>query len=227
MPKILIVDDEHDWREDLKLPLQPLGYEIKTAGKRTDAFDLIAREVFDLVVLNIRLDFEPQESRITSQWTVLLDSIRQRQTDVIIVTSEAFPSSIALHRLQRIAFKDYGVSDFFIKEEFNVREYREIVREVMEKRRTAMVVVVPSPEDEERFDIFRKIEQLLSGNKLLEAIEALSQLDTYRKDAIMLSRQWHNICEQQRHQVITDEEANTELNKIASSLLDITMGASP
>ena len=220
MPRILIIDDESDWREDLKIPLQPLGYEIRTASCRAEAFECLEHERFDVVVLNIRLDFEIQDSRITSQWTVLLDAIRQKQTDVIIVTSEAYPSSIALHRLQRMAFKDYGVSDFFIKEEFNVREYRNIVQETIEKRQELLSSQVSG--DHISPETFRQIEEFLSHNKIIEAIDTLSELASYRKEAIILSRQWNNIRQQQRQQLITDEEANTELNKITLSILDIT-----
>jgi CheY-like chemotaxis protein len=136
MPEILIIDDDPDWCEgSLRTPLLPLEYQITTERDRSQAFRLVRKIAFDLVILNVRLDFQIRDDKITSQWTELLDLIRQRGTEVIVVTSQSFPTHIQLHTLLRMAFKDFDVTDFLIKEEFNAKEYREIVRETIERRR--------------------------------------------------------------------------------------------
>jgi CheY-like chemotaxis protein len=132
MPRILIIDDDPDWCEgSLKNPLLHLGHQITTTRERLQALCLVQNEAFDLVILNIRLGYQLSDDKITSQWTELLDLTRYRGAKVIVVTSRSFPAHIQLHRLLRMAFKDYKVTDFLIKEDFDVREYRRVVQETM------------------------------------------------------------------------------------------------
>lgn len=53
--RILIVDDEEDLTLGYSRCLQKVGYEVKTAGSGEDAIDLLQKELFDLVLLDIRL----------------------------------------------------------------------------------------------------------------------------------------------------------------------------
>ncbi|MBT4446790.1 response regulator [archaeon] len=51
--KILIVDDEKDIRELTKELLISWGYQVKTASDGMAAIDMLRKEVFDLVLLDI------------------------------------------------------------------------------------------------------------------------------------------------------------------------------
>ena len=51
--KILIVDDEEDILSSVRLLLEKTGYEVKTANRGKAALEMLSREKFDLVLLDI------------------------------------------------------------------------------------------------------------------------------------------------------------------------------
>ena len=53
--RILIVDDEEDLTLGYSKCLLKVGYEVKTANSGEEALDLLRQEIFDLVLLDIRL----------------------------------------------------------------------------------------------------------------------------------------------------------------------------
>ena len=53
--KILVVDDEPSIREIVSLYLKRSGYEVTTAADGQAAVDVLARQTFDLVVLDLML----------------------------------------------------------------------------------------------------------------------------------------------------------------------------
>ncbi|MEM7134834.1 MAG: effector-associated domain EAD1-containing protein [Chloroflexota bacterium] len=139
-PRILLIDDDPDWRNvTLKSPLRRRGYEIETEDSSESAMDRIDESdtPFDLVVMNICLnqekDGENDVSKITAEWTVLLDFVRETGAEVIVVSSENYPPPLSSFSLSRTAFRYYDVVDFIIKEEFDAREYRQSVEDAIEK----------------------------------------------------------------------------------------------
>lgn len=132
MSKILIIDDEEEWREHiLYKPLARLNCEIKTASNHHSALGLIDRYEFDLAIVNVRLDLEIKAHMITSRWTELLDAIDRKNAKIIVVTSKAFPLPLELTDLMRIAIRDFRVVDFLFKEGFNTSEYQHAVQSVI------------------------------------------------------------------------------------------------
>jgi len=53
--RILIVDDDRDWRGVLRLALHELGYEGVEASGGEEALDLMEREQFPIVLLDMRM----------------------------------------------------------------------------------------------------------------------------------------------------------------------------
>lgn len=137
MQKVLIIDDDQDWREgNLKTALLPLGCNITTIGEYSEALQRIQQETYDVTVLNIELDPNEQNSvRVTQKWTGLLDLIKQRESEVIVVTSQSPRTSVEPSELVRIAFKDFEVVDYLFKEKFNPKEYRETIQDALSKNR--------------------------------------------------------------------------------------------
>jgi CheY-like chemotaxis protein len=144
MHKILIIDDEPDWREEhLKHPLIPLDCEVITEHDRANALDAILRQMFDVVVLNVQLNPNPLHSEIVPQWMGLLDLVVTRGSKVIVVASRGLPPPIAVDRLMRVAFKEYDVVDFVVKEDFDPKQYRDAVQKCVQIPPVA--VITPSP----------------------------------------------------------------------------------
>jgi two-component system, chemotaxis family, chemotaxis protein CheY len=53
--RILIVDDDTDWREFLRIALEDLGYEGVEASNGEEALEWMKREQFPIVLLDIRM----------------------------------------------------------------------------------------------------------------------------------------------------------------------------
>jgi CheY-like chemotaxis protein len=143
-PKILIVDDDPTWCEgSLKTPLLNLKCQVSTTQERSQALALMQDETFDIVVLNVRLSFGEDSTHIIPRWAEVLDLINQREAEAIVVASRSFPADIQIDKLVRMAFRDFGVVDFMVKEDFNQIEYLQRIQDAMKKR--------PSPISWERW----------------------------------------------------------------------------
>lgn len=125
--KILIVEDFADWRELLRGILQREGHKVKAAATLLEAREYLDQtKDLDLAILDIRL-VETDETN--QDGMVLLDEIREHRsfTQVIMITGHGTMES------QRKAFREYHAFDFFRKEQFDSEEFRQAVREAVEK----------------------------------------------------------------------------------------------
>ncbi len=61
--RILVVDDLPDWRTTLSGILFDEGYEVRAAGSREDALEMLQAEQFHLAVLDVRLDEQDEDNR--------------------------------------------------------------------------------------------------------------------------------------------------------------------
>ena len=73
--------------------------------------------------------------------------------------------------------------------------------------------------------VFEEIEYLLAQDKVLDAIERLRTVAEHRHQAINFSRRWHAIRDKQQRQLLTDEQVETEVNRIVDAMLEICGGA--
>ena len=53
--RILIVDDEEDWRRALRITLQRAGFQIDAASTAAEAWEFIRSNAYDLAILDISL----------------------------------------------------------------------------------------------------------------------------------------------------------------------------
>lgn len=54
-PRVLVVDDEEDLREVLRLCLEGEGYEVQVASTGGEALELLARGAYDVLLTDIRM----------------------------------------------------------------------------------------------------------------------------------------------------------------------------
>ncbi len=54
-PRVLIVEDEEALRQTMSKRLQRRGLEVGTAGSGEEALDILSREPFDVIVLDIKM----------------------------------------------------------------------------------------------------------------------------------------------------------------------------
>ena len=82
---ILLVEDEENLQEALKLNLELEGYEVTGAWNGMEALDLIQKEHFDLLILDVML---PELDGIS-----VVESIRLQNNDIPVLILSAKNSS--------------------------------------------------------------------------------------------------------------------------------------
>ncbi|MGH2642844.1 MAG: response regulator transcription factor [Chitinophagaceae bacterium] len=107
-PSILLVEDEENLQEALKLNLELEGYEVNVAGTGTEALKSIAREHFDLVILDIML---PEMDGIT-----VCENIRLQNNEVPVLFLSAKNSSADRVLGLRKGGDDYLTKPFDLEE---------------------------------------------------------------------------------------------------------------
>lgn len=88
LPKVLVVDDDHQIREALRRGLRSRGYDVLTAGNGETALDVLASAAVDVVVLDLGLPgIDGHEVirrlRSFSDVPVVVLSVRESQTEKV------------------------------------------------------------------------------------------------------------------------------------------------
>jgi two-component system, OmpR family, alkaline phosphatase synthesis response regulator PhoP len=105
---ILLVEDEENLQEALKLNLELEGYEISSAYDGAEALKLVEQEYFDLIILDVML---PEIDGIS-----VCETIRLKNTDIPILILSAKNTSA-----DRILGLKKGADDYLTKP-FNLEE---------------------------------------------------------------------------------------------------------
>jgi two-component system alkaline phosphatase synthesis response regulator PhoP len=120
-PSILVVDDEENLLEALKLNLELEGYEVSTAGDGAEALRKVDQEYFDLIVLDVML---PEVDGIS-----VCENIRVKNLSMPILMLSAKTSSA-----DRVMGLKKGADDYLTKP-FNLEELLLRVRKLIEKNK--------------------------------------------------------------------------------------------
>jgi len=120
MNKILIVDDEQSMRELLSILLRKEGYDVVTAENGSNALKAVQREIFDLVITDLKM---PQFDGMA-----LLKSIKEVSPDTIVIIITAFGTSEGAERARNLGAYDY------IGKPFNNDEIKLVIHNALEKR---------------------------------------------------------------------------------------------
>ncbi len=118
---ILLVEDEENLHEALKLNLEMEGYEVSSAYNGTEALKKVANEYFDLIVLDIML---PEVDGIA-----VTESIRVNNNDVPILILSAKNTST-----DRVLGLKKGADDYLTKP-FDLEELLLRVEKLIEKNK--------------------------------------------------------------------------------------------
>ncbi|MCG8482515.1 MAG: sigma-54 dependent transcriptional regulator [Clostridia bacterium] len=80
--KILVVDDEQDYRDVLDMLLKSKGYDVKTFARAEDALEAMEQENYDLVISDLIM---PEMDGVD-----LLEAIKSKYPDVVVIIMTAF-----------------------------------------------------------------------------------------------------------------------------------------
>lgn len=122
---ILLVEDEENLHEALKMNLEMEGYEITSAFTGTEALKAIANEYFDLIILDIML---PEVDGIS-----ITESVRVNNNEVPILILSAKNSSS-----DRVLGLKKGADDYLTKP-FNLEELLLRVEKLIQKNKKLQV----------------------------------------------------------------------------------------
>lgn len=121
--RILVVDDLSDWRKTFERILENEGYTVATAANFAKAASLLAKQAFDVAIIDIKL--VAWDDRNQKGMELLHYTDPEVDTQVIIVT--AYPTV----ETARDAFKEHRVFDYLIKQEFSPAGFRRVVRDAV------------------------------------------------------------------------------------------------
>jgi len=120
-PTILIVEDEENLQEALKLNLELEGYEVSCVGTGLEALKKLEGEMFDLVIMDVML---PEVDGIT-----VTESLRLQHNEVPILIVSAKSSGA-----DRVLGLKKGADDYLVKP-FNLEELFLRVQKLIEKNK--------------------------------------------------------------------------------------------
>lgn len=93
MAKILVVDDDPDFVESMRLILEPHGYEVVSAANSEQGLRTLEQETPDLVILDVIMSTVLDGLRMSQQ---MREDIAHRQIPILMVTSIANTDYAAL-----------------------------------------------------------------------------------------------------------------------------------
>ncbi|MBI1823658.1 MAG: sigma-54-dependent Fis family transcriptional regulator, partial [Nitrospirae bacterium] len=108
MAKILIVDDEKSMREFLGIVLSNEGYAVTTASDGEEAIQQIGKDIFDLVITDIKM---PKMSGLD-----VLKGVKEVSPDTLVLMITAFATTeTAIEAMKQGAY-NYLIKPFKIDE---------------------------------------------------------------------------------------------------------------
>ncbi len=150
-PRALIVEDEEGWQDIIKESLESIGIDNDIAKNRTTAKQFSEARVYDLAIIDILLDEEPNDNRN------ILDSARAQTANLLISLQRKHPgmkciilTAYGTLEFATNAFRKLGVSDFFVKDSFDVTEFLTRVNQILDSDQnsiTAKARQLPSNTD--------------------------------------------------------------------------------
>ena len=118
--KILVADDEQSMREFLDIMLKKEGYKVSLASNGEEVVKLVESDVFDLVLLDIRM---PKLDGISS-----LKKIKVNAPETIVIMITAYASADTAIKAMKEGAYDY------ITKPFKVEEIKLIIKNALEKK---------------------------------------------------------------------------------------------
>ncbi|MBI4402212.1 MAG: sigma-54-dependent Fis family transcriptional regulator [Nitrospirae bacterium] len=121
MEKILIVDDERSMRDVLSIMLKRAGYSVTTAADGEEAIALIGKEIFDLVITDLKM------TKVGG--LEVLKAVKEVSPDTVVLVITAFASTESAVEAMKLGALDY------LTKPFQIDEVKLIIRNALEKRR--------------------------------------------------------------------------------------------
>ncbi|MBN2059123.1 MAG: sigma-54-dependent Fis family transcriptional regulator [Deltaproteobacteria bacterium] len=121
MNSILVVDDDQSMREFLEILLTREGYRVSLAAGGEEACRILEREVFDLVISDIRMK--------EVDGIEVLKKTKQNSPETMVVMISAFATAETAVEAMREGAFDY------VPKPFKVREFKNVIKETLKSKK--------------------------------------------------------------------------------------------
>lgn len=161
MKKILVIDDTKNIRMLLTKCLEHEGYHVETASDGQEALDLLRKNCYDLVFLDIKM------SRLSG--TEVLKSIREMgiETPVVIITAYAtVKNAVECTKLGAVTY---------IQKPFTADKIRAVLAEIMDQLVGKHVL-------KQAGTTLEQIKESINAGAFSDALEMLKAIITYEID---------------------------------------------
>ena len=159
--RILIVEDEKSMREVLKILLEGEEYEIVTAGDGLEGISYIEKDIFDLVITDMKMP--------KAEGFDVLRKVKEISPDTIVIMITAFGSTETAIEAMKLGAYDY------INKPFNIDEIRLIVRKAIEKKRLSAELSILRQKVETTFTLENIIGRSPKMQELFKLIPRIAQ----------------------------------------------------
>lgn len=119
--KILVIEDEKNLREILKILLEGENYEVSAAGDGTEGLGWLNRDIFDLIITDIRMP--------GSDGFQILRKAQEISPETLVIMITAFGTTESAIEALKLGAYDY------IHKPFKMDEIRLVVKNALEKRK--------------------------------------------------------------------------------------------
>jgi len=157
MNSILVVDDELSMREFLEILLAKEGYTVSCVSNGEEACSILDREMFDLVITDIRMD--------AVDGLGVLRKAKEVDSETPVIIISAFATAETAVEAMRDGAYDY------IPKPFEVGEFKKIVRDALHKKTVSRVededhlekgyhfgcLIGESPQMKSTYDLIRRV----------------------------------------------------------------------
>ncbi len=162
--KILVADDEQSMREFLDIMLKKEGYKVSLASNGEEVVKLVDNDLFDLVLLDIRM---PKLDGISA-----LKKIKSTAPETIVIMITAYASADTAIKAMKEGAYDY------ITKPFKVEEIKLIINNALEKKNLQKENILLKQVVRDRYHFGNIIGQSSKMGALYDLLEKVSPTKT-------------------------------------------------
>jgi two-component system response regulator PilR (NtrC family) len=159
--KILVIEDEKNMREILKILLEGEGYEVSIARDGTEGLGWLNRDIFDLIITDIKM---PGVDGFH-----ILKKSQQISPETLVVMMTAFGTTESAIEAMKLGAYDY------VHKPFKIDEIRLVVRNAVEKRNLRGEVSILREELHTKYDIENLVYRSAKMHELLNVLHKVAQ----------------------------------------------------
>jgi two-component system response regulator PilR (NtrC family) len=159
--KILIVEDEKNMREVLKILLEGENYAVTSASNGLEGLSSLDKDIFDLVITDMKM---PKADGFQ-----VLKKVKEISPDTIVIMITAFGTKETAIEAMKLGAYDY------INKPFNIDEIRLIVRKALDKKRLSDEITILRQKVETTYSLENIIGQSPKMQELFKVIPKIAQ----------------------------------------------------